>query len=64
MGLKNNCNFSCEDLEAKDEANHFFEISLNSGEQKIISSKGKISITHFASDEEYKKRHMFVFEEK
>jgi len=39
--LKNNCDFSCE-LEAKDEANHFFNIEINGKEEKKIESKGNI----------------------
>jgi len=30
--LKNNCNFKCEDLEVKDNANHFFKIELKANE--------------------------------
>jgi micrococcal nuclease len=39
--LRNNCNYKCEG-EGKDEANHFFEIILEAGEEKIIESKGRI----------------------
>ena len=39
--LKNNCNYSCN-LEAKDEANHFFKIDLLGGEEQTIKSKGNI----------------------
>jgi micrococcal nuclease len=39
--LKNNCNYPCS-FEAKDEANHFFDIDMEAGEQKTIKSKGKV----------------------
>lgn len=39
--LKNKCDFDCE-LEAKDEANHFFEINLEPEEEKTIKSKGDV----------------------
>lgn len=40
--LRNNCNFPCKNLEAKDEANHFFKIDLLAEEERIIRSKGNI----------------------
>lgn len=40
--LENTCNFDCENLEVKDEANHFFDISLKRFEEKKIKSKGRI----------------------
>jgi micrococcal nuclease len=39
--LKNKCSYSCE-FEAKDEANHFFQITLEAKEQKKIESKEKV----------------------
>lgn len=39
--LENTCNFACT-LEAKDEANHFFDIKIGVGEEKTIKSKGKV----------------------
>jgi micrococcal nuclease len=39
--LKNNCNYECE-FEAKDEANHFFQITLSANEKKTIESKEKV----------------------
>lgn len=39
--IENICNFSCS-FEAKDEANHFFDISLNSFEEKTIKSETNV----------------------
>jgi len=39
--LKNHCSFQCE-LEGKDEANHFFDITLSGEEEKTIHSKGRV----------------------
>ncbi len=39
--LKNTCNYGCSG-DGKDEANHFFEISLEGDEEKIIESKGNV----------------------
>ncbi len=36
--LQNTCNFKCQDLEVKDEANHFFEFDLLEKEEKTIKA--------------------------
>jgi len=39
--LKNKCDFKCE-AEAKDEGNHFFDISIEGGKEKVFNSNGKV----------------------
>lgn len=39
--LRNTCSYECEG-EVKDEANHFFEIRLEAGEEKTTESRGKV----------------------
>ncbi len=39
--LKNKCSFVCE-AEAKDEGNHFFDIEIEGGKEKVFESNGKI----------------------
>jgi len=39
--LKNKCSFECS-AEAKDEGNHFFDIAIEGGKEKVFESKGKV----------------------
>jgi hypothetical protein len=39
--LKNTCDFECT-ADAKDEGNHFFEIQIDGGKEKVFESKGNV----------------------